>query len=62
MMFVFFCEPAAAPRAEKSIKRILDACDKLFRLGSATPRLLTKERREGLDAVWLDEVIAGLIY
>jgi hypothetical protein len=41
-------------------KRILDACDKLFRWGSATRGQLTEEQRERLNAMSLDEVIAAL--
>lgn len=41
-------------------KRILDACDKLFRWGSATRGQLTAEQRERLNAMSLDEVIAAL--
>jgi hypothetical protein len=59
-MFAFICAPAAAPRAERLTKRILDACDKLFRRGSATPGALTEERSEGLNAMSLDEVIVAL--
>ncbi len=42
-------------------KRILDACDKLFRWGSATRGHLTEEQRERLNAMSLDDVIAALI-
>ena len=41
-------------------KRILDACDKLFRWGSATRGQLSAEQRERLNAMSLDEVIAAL--
>jgi alpha-tubulin suppressor-like RCC1 family protein len=41
-------------------KRILDACDKLFRWGSATRGQLTDEQRERLNSMSLDEVIAAL--
>jgi dsDNA-binding SOS-regulon protein len=41
-------------------KRILDACDKLFRWGSATRGQLTEEQRERLSSMSLDEVIAAL--
>jgi len=41
-------------------KRILEACDKLFRWGSTTRRHLTAEQREILNAMSLDEVIAAL--
>ena len=44
------------PRA----KRILDACDKLFRWGSATRRQLREEQRQRLNAMSLNEVIAAL--
>jgi len=42
-------------------KRILDACDKLFRWGSATRGQLTEEQRERLTAMSLDEVVAALM-
>jgi hypothetical protein len=42
-------------------KRILDACDKLFRWGSATRGQFTEEQRESLNAMTLDEVIAALM-
>jgi len=42
-------------------KRILDACDKLFRWGSATRGQLTAGQRERLNAMSLDEVIAALM-
>jgi hypothetical protein len=42
-------------------KRILDACDKLFRWGSATRGQLTEEQRERINAMSLDEVIAALM-
>jgi hypothetical protein len=41
-------------------KQILDACDNLFRWGSATRRQLTAEQCERLNAMSLDEVIAAL--
>jgi hypothetical protein len=41
-------------------KRIIDACDKLFRWGSATRGQLTEEQRQRLNAMTLDEVIAAL--
>jgi hypothetical protein len=41
-------------------KRILDACNKLYRWGSATHGQLTPEQRERLSAMSLDEVIAAL--
>ena len=41
-------------------KRILDACDKLFRRGSATRGQITEEQRERLNAMSLDELIAAL--
>jgi len=41
-------------------KRILDACDKLFRWGSATRGQLTAEQRERLNAMSLDEVMSAL--
>jgi hypothetical protein len=41
-------------------KRILDACDKLFRWGSATRGQLAEEQRERLSAMSLDEVITEL--
>jgi hypothetical protein len=41
-------------------KRILDACDKLFRWGSATRGQLTEEQRERRSTMSLDEVIAAL--
>jgi hypothetical protein len=41
-------------------KRILDACDKLFRWGSASRGQLTEEQRQRLNAMTLDEVIAAL--
>jgi hypothetical protein len=41
-------------------KRILDACDKLFRWGSATRGQLSAEQRERLNAMSLEEVIAAL--
>jgi len=41
-------------------KRILDACDKLFRWGSATRGQLAEEQRERLSAMSLDEVITAL--
>jgi len=41
-------------------KRILEACDKLFRWGSDTRGHLTAEQREIFNAMSLDEVIAGL--
>ena len=40
-------------------RRILDACDKLFRWGSATRGHLTEEQRHRLNAMTLDEVIAA---
>jgi|SRR5262245_31595657 len=42
-------------------KRILEACDKLFRWGSATRGHLTEEQRERLNTMSLDDVIAALI-
>jgi hypothetical protein len=42
-------------------KRILDACDKLFRWGSATLGQLTEEQRERPNAMSFDEVIAALM-
>lgn len=42
-------------------KRILDACDKLFRWGSATRGQLTEEQRQRLSRMSLDEVIAALM-
>jgi hypothetical protein len=42
-------------------KRILDACDKLFRWGSATRGQLTAEQRARLNAMSLDEVISALM-
>jgi hypothetical protein len=42
-------------------KRILDACDKLFRWGSATRGQLTAEQRERLSAMSLDDIIAALM-
>ena len=42
-------------------KRILDACDKLFRWGSATRGHLTEEQRERLNAMSLDDVISTLM-
>jgi len=42
-------------------KRILGACDKLFRWGSATRGHLTEEQRQRLNAMTLDEVIAALM-
>jgi hypothetical protein len=42
-------------------KRILDACDKLFRWGSATRGHLTEEQRERLNAMSLDDVISALM-
>jgi hypothetical protein len=42
-------------------KRILDACDKLFRRGSATRGHLMEERRERLNAMSLDDVISALM-
>jgi len=41
-------------------KRILDACDKLFRWGSATRGHLTTAQRERLNAMSLDDVISAL--
>ena len=38
-------------------KRILDACDKLFRWGSATRGQLTEEQRARLNAMTLDELL-----
>lgn len=46
--------------AEHARKRILDACDKLFRWGPATRGQLTEEQRERLNAMSLDEVIVAL--
>jgi hypothetical protein len=43
-------------------KRILDACDKLFRWGSATRGHFTAERCGRLNAMSLDEIIAALAY
>jgi hypothetical protein len=42
-------------------KRILDACDKLFRWGSATRGQLTEEQRQRLNTMSLDEIIAVLM-
>ena len=42
-------------------KRILDACDKLFRRGSTTRGHLTEEQRERLNARSLDDVISALM-
>ena len=42
------------------VKRILDACDKLFRWGSATRGQLTEEQRQRLNTMTLDELIAAL--
>jgi hypothetical protein len=41
-------------------KRILDACDKLFRWGSATRGQLTEEQRQRLNAMTLNELLAAL--
>jgi hypothetical protein len=41
-------------------KRILEACDKLFRWGSATRGQLTADQRQKLNAMTVDEVIAAL--
>jgi hypothetical protein len=41
-------------------KRILDACDNLFRWVSATRGHLIEEQRERLSAMSLDEIIAAL--
>jgi hypothetical protein len=42
-------------------RRIVDACDKLFRWGSATRGQLTEEQRERHNTLSLDEVIAALM-
>lgn len=41
-------------------KRILDACDKLFRWGSATRGQLTDEQRERLNAMTVEDALAAL--
>jgi hypothetical protein len=46
--------------ANPHAKRILDACDKLFRWGSATRGQLTEGQRERISAMSLDDVIATL--
>jgi hypothetical protein len=46
--------------ANPHAKRIIDACDKLFRWGSATRGHLTDEQREMLNAMTLDDVIVAL--
>ena len=40
-------------------KRILDACDKLFRWGSAARGQLTAAQRESLNAMSVDDLSAG---
>jgi hypothetical protein len=42
-------------------KRILDACDKLFRWGSAMRGQFMEEQRQRLNAMSLDKVIAALM-
>jgi len=54
-MLSLACEPIN-PHA----KRILDACDKLFRWGSAARGQLTNEQRDLLSAMSLDDVILAL--
>jgi len=54
-MLSLACEPIN-PHA----KRILDACDKLFRWGSATRGHLTEEQRAMLSEMSLDDVIEAL--
>lgn len=46
--------------ANPHAKRILDACDKLFRWGSAARGHLTLEQREALSAMSLEDLIAAL--
>ena len=41
-------------------KRIIDACDKLFRWGSATRRHLTEEQHERLSGMSVEDMIAAL--
>ena len=43
------------------VRRILDACDKLFRRGSATRGELIEEQRQRINAMSPDEVIAALM-
>jgi hypothetical protein len=53
-------EEMLSKRNSQHAKRILDACDKLFRWGSATRGQLTTEQRERLNGMSLDEIIAAL--
>jgi len=50
-----------SPRGSYFVKRILDACDNLFRWGSATRGHLREEQRERLNAMSLDDVISALM-